>query len=430
MMSPTSRLLIVSVVLSAATACAFDQIEQEPIKYSTTPATDPVARLQARIAKGEVKLGVDEKHGYLRGLLKELQIPEASQMLVFSRTSLQRNKISPRTPRALYFNDDVYVGWLQNSEIMELTAIDPQLGSVFYTVKPGADAPVITRVNDNCLQCHAGPMTQYVPGLLVRSVYPDPTGNPVLSVGTFRTYQTSAFKERWGGWYATGTHGAQRHMGNAILRDEDKPETLNRDYGANVTDLSQRFDVEPYLTPHSDLIALLVLEHQAQMHNLITALNYGTRLALRDEAIMNKALNRGDNFRSDSTMSRIKSHAEPLLQYLLFSEEALFTEPVAGTTDYAQQFQALGPKDKHGRSLRELDLTRRVFKYPCSYLIYSEQFDALPALAKEYVYQRLWDILNGKDSSKEFAHLTAAERVAIREILLETKIGLPAYWKK
>src|SRR5215510_13614103 len=82
-----------------------------------------------------------------------------------------------------------------------------------------------------------------------------------------------------------------------------------------------------------------------------------------------------------------------------------------------------------GRSLRDLDLKRRLFKYPCSFLIYSETFDALPDAAKGAVYKRLWEILTGRDRSPRFAGLSQSERQAVLEILLETKSGLPEYWK-
>ena len=172
----------------------------------------------------------------------------------------------------------------------------------------------------------------------------------------------------------------------------------------------------------------MVLEHQAELHNLLTRANLQTRMALHDEAELNKALGRPADYRSESTTSRIKSAGEPLVKGLLLSGEAKLTDRVKGTSGFAEEFVKRGPRTRDGRSLRDLDLTKRLFKYPCSYLIYSEAFEGLPDAAKEYVYRRLWDVLSGKDTSAEFAHLSADDRKAIRDILLETKKGLPDYW--
>src|SRR5262249_15348619 len=199
--------------------------------------------------------------------------------------------------------------------------------------------------------------------------------------------------------------------------------------GANLTDLSDRFNTNAYLSPHSDIVALMVLEHQAEMHNRIGRATLLTRLALFEEASINKALDRPAGYRSETTISRIKSAGEPLVKYMLFSDEARLTDRVRGTSDFAEMFSKRGPHDKRGRSLRDLDLEHRLFAYPCSYLIYSQAFDAMPAPVKEYVYRRLWEVLSGQDTSEDFRHLTAADRRAILEILRETKSNLPDSWR-
>jgi hypothetical protein len=260
-----------------------------------------------------------------------------------------------------------------------------------------------------------------VPGHTVRSVYPGRDGLPVFSAGTFVTTDQSPMEERWGGWYVTGTHGDQLHMGNLTVGNEAQAETLDRSAGANVKDLRRYFDTSAYLSPHSDLVALTVLQHQSYVHNLITRAGYEARKAVHYEELLNRELNRGANYRADSTLSRIKSASEPLVRGLLFSGEAKLREPIAGTSGFAKEFAARGPWDARKRSLRQFDLQTRLFRYPCSYLIYSEAFDALPGLTKEYVYRRLNEILTGKDQSKEFAHLSAADRNAILEIIRATK---------
>jgi hypothetical protein len=421
--------LLVLIAWTAAPVGAAD-IEREPINYSTAPADNAVTRLQQRLDAGRASLPYDAKVGYLRGLLRELQVPESSQVLVFSKTSMQRNCIGPKTPRALYFNDDTYVGFCQHGNVLEVGAIDPQLGTVFYTLdqKP-AGRPRFTRQDDVCLICHGSSSNQGFPGQLLRSVHADGEGLPILSAGSFRIDQTSPLRQRWGGWYVTGTSGKQAHLGNLIVREERPPEEIDNAAGLNVTDLSGRFRTSAYLTGHSDIVALMVLEHQAEMHNLITRANLQTRIALREEADINKALGRPADYRSESTASRVQNAGEPLVKYLLFSGEAPLTEEVRGTSGFAEEFAQRGPRDGQGRSLRDFDLRRRLFKYPCSYLIYSAAFDALPVPVKDYVLRRLWEVLSGKDTGPDFAHLSAAVRRAIRDILRATKPGLPAYWQ-
>jgi hypothetical protein len=214
-----------------------------------------------------------------------------------------------------------------------------------------------------------------------------------------------------------------------FVSDRRHPDQLETDAGANLTDLSNRFDVGPYLSKHSDIVALMVIEHQTQMQNLITAANFQARIALYHEAAINKALGRAADATSPHTERRFKAIADRLLKYLLFIDEAALSAPIAGTSGFADEFAARGPRDHRGRSLREFDLKTRMFRYPCSYLIYSEAFDSLPDRVRNYLYQRLWSVLTGDDESAELARLTATDRRAILEILVETKPNLPEYWK-
>jgi hypothetical protein len=301
---------------------------------------------------------------------------------------------------------------------------------VFYTLDQQPDAkPVLQRQGDSCLICHGSSQNQGFPGHLIRSVYADSEGHPVLSLGTVRVDQTTPLSKRWGGWYVTGTAGKQAHLGNLIVEGRPRPEEIDNSANLNVTDLGKRCRTSGYLTPHSDIVALMVLEHQAELHNRITRAGFQTRRALYEEAELNKALGRPAAQRSDLTERRIQGACEPLVKYMLFSGEAKLTEPVKGTSGFAEEFVKHGPRDGKGRSLRELDLRTRLFRYPCSYLIYSEAFDGLPAAAKEYVLQRLWDVLSGVETSDAFAHLSAGDRRVIREILLATKKDLPDYWR-
>ncbi len=424
------RLLFSAVACSALanSALAVDY-DRPPINYSQSTPDNCISRLQQQIDQGKVALAHDGHLGYLPALLKSLGVNESSQTLVYSKTSFQRHRISPETPRALYFNDDVYIGFCQLGEVLEISAVDAQLGAVFYSLsQDDTDKPQFVRQNDNCLLCHAGSHTQGYPGHIVRSVYVDAAGQPVLAMGTHRVDQSLPIKQRWGGWYVTGSHGDQQHLGNLIVRGGTRrPEEIDNRSGLNVTDLRDRFDTQNYLTPHSDLVALMVLEHQVEMHNLLTRASMQTQQALYDESLLNRELKRPADYRSESTTSRIRAACEPLVKYMLCHEEAELTAPLRGSTPFARQFAERGPRDRLGRSLRELDLERRLFKYPCSYLIYSSSFDALPAVAREYIWRRLGEVLSGQDMSREFAHLALGDRRAIREILRDTK-DIPAQW--
>ncbi len=408
--------------ITVAVALPFDDIDDEPIRYSSSRPDNAVSRLQGQMDRGEVKLKRDPVAGYLPAVLKALNVPVSSQTLVWSKTSLQRDWISPRNPRALYFNDEVYVGWVNGGRVLEISAVDPQLGAVFYAVNQDAATPAkFVRQTHECLQCHGSTLSAGVPGHIMRSVFADATGQPILNAGTFLTTDQSPLEERWGGWYVTGTHGAQRHMGNLITHSATQAANANLAAGANVTSLAKRFDTSAYLTGHSDIVALMVMEHQAHLHNLITRAHHETRRALHFEQLLNRDLGRPATFRSDSTTSRIKSVCEPLVRALLFVKEAPLTFQIEGTSGFRTEFEKGGPRDKQGRSLRQLDLRQRLQRYPCSFLIHSDAFDALAPEAKQYVYRRLWEILDGRDTSPDFSHLSTADRSAVREILLETK---------
>lgn len=408
-----------------------DQLQDaQVIGYRTAGGNDPVARLQRRLNNGEVKLEYSEKNGYLESVLKFLKVPASSQGLVFSKTSFQLHRIMPSSPRAIYYNDELYVGWVRGGDVLELAAVDPKLGGVFYMLEQVKTAQPRFQRNDECLQCHASNSTRNVPGFVVRSVYPDARGYPIAPLGGFITNHSSPIKDRWGGWYVSGTHGSERHLGNVRFDEQGAEYNPAQLSTQNLTSLEPRFDTSNYLTPHSDIVALLVLEHQTQMQNLITKLGYETKLALHNQQVMDEALQRQGEELSDSTRRRIERAAEDLLRYMLFAGEARWQSPINGPTSFAKDFAAQGPRDKQGRSLRDLDLRQKLFRYPCSYLIYSEAFDALPQLARDQVYRQLWLVLAGQTKDKELAAIPAEERKAVLEILRETKRNLPAYFQQ
>ncbi|MDA8744369.1 hypothetical protein N9N28_07045 [Rubripirellula amarantea] len=412
--------LLVLLPASSSAVHAQGDYERPPIDYLNAEVHDPCAVLAKKLESGEVKLDYDPTYGYLKSVLKELDVPVSSQTLVFSKTSLQLHRISPRMPRSLYFNDDVYVGYCQRGDVLEFAATDAKQGATFYTLKQTPKGtPEFVRDKGGCLSCHASSRTQNIPGYLVRSVFSDAAGRPKLGSGTFTTDHTSDFKDRWGGWYVTGSHGKMRHMGNTLCTGDEH--TFDRESGANEDDLSERFRTDTYLTPHSDIVALMVLEHQTQMHNAIAAANYETRSALHQSFQMNELLDRPKDHVSESAQRRIESASQRVLKYLLMCDEFQLTDTVSGSTTFADDFTTKGKLDSQGRSLREFDLETRLFKYPCSYLIYSAAFDGMPDEVRSRVLVKLKAILDGQDQSPEYAHLTPPMRRDILEILRDTK---------
>ena len=398
-----------------------------PINYRSSDLDDPIARLEKRMEHGEVKLNYQPQHGYLRSVLEELKVPVSSQALVFSKTSFQFPLITPSTPRALYYNDDVYVGQVHNAKFLEFVAFDTRQGAIFYVMdEHQSDHPRFERAAVDCVQCHVASATHGVPGVMLKSVLTKPSGYPAGGAKTYVTGQESPLSQRWGGWYVTALRGAELGLGNAMVTSAEHPEQLAKPTVANVTNLNDRLIPAGYLTGSSDIVAQLVLAHQTQMHNLITQTTYKTRLALfADEKNNSPAC-----AISEVARQQIEAPVEQLVRYLLFADEAPLEAPVVGNTGFTEEFAARGPFDSHGRSLRQFDLKTRIFRYPCSYLIYSETFDAIPAPAKQQVYQRLFEVLSGHDQSADFKSLSANDRSNILEILVETKPGLPPQWKQ
>jgi hypothetical protein len=379
------------------------------VKYGTTMPSDPVAQLDRRLRHGELTLTAEGPSGYLKSVLTALHVPTESQVLVFSKTSFQAPRIGPGNPRAIYFNDTVAVGWVRGGEVLEFVGQDPNLGAVFYTLSQNATGTPRFERNDACVSCHASEATSYVPGMFVGSVFPGPDGTTMYGPA-YTTDHRTPFDIRWGGWFVTGTHRANRHMGNAVAHDSTDLAAMVTPQSVHVTSLEGRFDSTGYLSLHSDLVALLVLEHQARMLNLITRVGWEARIGSKEAG------------------RSIESAAAELVDYLLFVDEAPLPGPIAGTSGFAKLFESQGPRDSRGRSLRDLSLSDRLLKYPCSYLIYSEPFDAMPAAMKAAVYARMWEILSGADNDPRYARLTDADRQAILGILRETKADMATHF--
>jgi hypothetical protein len=378
--------------------------DEDTIAYSKTKSEGPVAKLQARLDRGEAQLVRDGRYDFLLSVLTNLQARPSSQMLVFSKTSFQRDRIDPQHPRGIYFGDNVYVGYIPGSPLLEIAEVDPKLGAVFYTLDQSQPKPRFTRT-DQCLECHASARSMGVPGHLVRSFATDERGGVDLASGVSQVNHRTPFEERWGGWYVSGTHGMMTHRGNRFGAGTNAL--------GNLTSLARFFDTDAYPQASSDIVALMVLEHQTHGQNFITRLNYESTLALKQYG----------------HVRYLKSITEAFVKYLLFTEETPLAAPVRGVSEFAREFAAAGPRDARGRSLRDFDLQTRMFKYPCSYLIYSDAFAALPAPIREKIYERMLEILNGKEAGEDHAKLSRESRRAILEILAQTKSDLPKAWR-
>ena len=391
------------------------------IAYSTGPVDNAVVDLNRQVREGAVELTFDGESGYLRSVLEALDIPVESQVAVFSPTSNRAPLITSTNPRAIYFRDDVAVAWVRGSDELELAVQDRRQGSVFYTLaQTPAAAPQLER-DDQCLACHLTWDSLGVPGLQVLSTFPL-TSDPNAYATGFTSDHRARIEDRWGGWYVTGRHEPFVHMGNVEVTDVDDPQATIGVPRPELPSLAGLFDATGYLTPHSDMAALMVLEHQAHMTNLITQVGWEARRILYREAA-------GGAPAGDGAAELLRESIVYLVDYLLFVDEAPLARPIRGSGGFAAAFAARGPRDSRGRSLRELDLDRRLMRYPCSYMIYTRAFDALPPPAKAGIYQRLWDVLAGRVTDAVYDRLAPADRAAIVEILIDTKPDLPDYFR-
>ena len=374
-----------------------------------TSERDPVSQLNDSLNSGNLPLNFEPKQGYLAGILKSLDIDPDSQVLVFSKSSMQSSHIGIDNPRAIYFNDETYVGWIPGAPLIEVMSVDPKNGAVFYTIPTEMSAkPSFKRESGECSPCHGGRAGVQAPGLIARSSHVAPSGYPRVFGRTFSVHSRSPIKQRWGGWYVTGTHGSERHMGNEPSLGTDNEHSIDMEKGSNVTDLSKYFDTSKYLSPHSDIVALMVLEHQMDVQNELS------NFALRATGVL--AREKSD----DAARPELDRIAAPLVETLLCSGEPKFTSPIQGTSPFAAQYSKRSPQDKRNRSLSQLDLTQRLFKYPCSPLVYSRSFNALPVQAKAVVFRAMTKVLKGSESNPLYSHLTADDKKAVYEILTDT----------
>ena len=392
-----------------------------PSRAEDLAATNIVEEFQRKLDAGTAKLKFsDDGHGYLPDLLRAFHIPRDSQLLVFSASSLQFDRINQKTPRALYFQNDVAVGSVLDGRLIEIITTDKNSDIAFYTLDVAkVDQPKFVRRSSECIICH-GFASRWAPGMMVANMDTGVNGQLLNLTPThvFRlTDDRTPFDERYGGWYVTGNTGMMQHRGNVTLDPAD-PVTLPSD-GLNVASVADRIEATRYLERGSDIVSLLTLEHQAGFVNIVTRINAQYR-GLKNISVV-PALR--------STQEDIDASIDELVRYLVFADEVVLPSPVEGSSTFSQTFVQLGPHDAQGRSLRDFDLKTRVFRYPLSYMVYSQSFDDLNPTAKELVWRRLYDILCGADRSANAPHIDRAAGAAAIAILAATKSGLPDYWK-
>ena len=448
-----TRILTIALLLGAATtgmAADSDRLrtrtqydaEYPVIDYSGPAIRNRVSRVQQQLQSGELQLAWDPKFGYLKSLMKALDINEDSQVLVFSRTSLQVEYITGHVPRAIYFNDDTYIGYVQDSPLIEIATIDSQKGAVFYSFdnRQGRRPTYLSREGSRCLSCHDtfSQMGGGVPRVMVMSAPVEDASDTRDYLHADETDDRTPLAQRWGGWYVTGRTGAQTHFGNLALRDERAGERLRQVSGkrGDIDNVRRYVDRSRWPTDQSDVVALLVLEHQTYLQNTITRVNYKVRtiMSREDPAAAGAAQSAPPPRRWEDITSadrqRLRQMMEPLVRALFFQGAATYADRIQGNNGFADRVSQLGPRDSKGRSLRELDLSTRLPRYPLSYQIYSEQFDGLPEYALEYIHSRIVEVLQGRDTTGISASMTADERKAITEILIDTKPALAALLNK
>lgn len=363
-----------------------------PIDYDADP-DDPFARLARDLDAGRRSLDRRDPEAYLTSLLAALEVPVESQLLVFSKTAANVRQVAPDNPRAIYFNDVAYIGWVPGADVLELAGIDPVRGAIFYTLPLASDRPLRFERQRSCLTCHVSQSTLSIPGLMRRSLMTDAQGRP--KVGYSAVDHDAGYLKRWGGWYVTGTPSAWPHSGNlfgeeAIERHRDDPAAT-----AYRETLEGLFAPEKHLLPTSDVAAHLILDHQWHGQNLI--------LRVHHEALLGRH-------------SDVESR---LVRYLLFLDEPPLPASIADSGISRRWFESRGPFDRAGRSLRQLNLSDRLLEYRCSWLIHSPSFAAMPAVVQLRLAQAMRTILSGESPDSE--KLPAGERAAILEILAETK---------
>jgi hypothetical protein len=393
-------LTLMAVVASGAAEFEPD-LSAEAHRYFDRVPTDRFTRRLDELEGGRVELDRSSELAFVKSLLKALGIPESSQMLVFSNTSLQLSLINPSNPRALYFNDELYLGWVPGGKI-EMATIDAELGAVFYIFDvPRSGGNIRVERARRCMNCHANEDTFHVPGLAVKSVAPAAGGGSLDSFRKEISGHGVPLAERFGGWHVTGDGGMDGHLGNRMGK------LFQGEITWTPLEPGKRFDWNRYPVSTSDLLPHLVHEHQVGGVNRMARAQYRVR-ELRAA---------GKGTLSAVAQSAVEEDARELVRYLLFADEVAL--PSAGLpgdesfrTDFAKARVAV-----EGRSLKDFDLKTRMFRYRCSFLVHTPQFAGLDPEVRGRVLRGLESALASGGTNPEFRYLGEDEKAVIRSIL-------------
>lgn len=372
-------------------------IDGEPHRYFDRASGDRFLRTLDGLRDRPGALDRSGEQAFVRSLLAALGVPESSQLLVFSNTSLQLGLINPSNPRALYFSDDVYVGWVAGGKI-EVAAVDPELGAVFYLMPiPRGEEPPVPERSRRCMNCHANEDTLHVPGLSIRSVAPAATGGSLDAYRTGLSGHGIPLSQRLGGWHVTGDGDGRGHLGNRMGRLESGEVTWTS------LEPGKRFSWGRYPVATSDLAAHLLHEHQAGAVNRIARAQYLARELGRTPGADGEA--------------RLDAEARALAGYLLFADEAPLPAPL-GTGDprFREEF-ARGRRAVDGHALRDLDLRTRLLRHRCSYMIHTAQFDGLEPRMRGRVLSWMARAVGEAPGPRGLDHLPPEEKRVIRTIL-------------
>lgn len=419
--------LLLAPVLSASAlrAQAFNDFLVPPHDYNSIRGRDAMSRLIERTAAGEDTFGEETGLPLLRRLLDELDMPESSQVLLFSKTSLQREYIDPENPRAIFFNENGYVSWMPDG-VIEVLMFDPDAGGLFFIEElpeERSDPRMAFVKGRGCTGCHSGSATNFLPGPMARSGHVDAEGKRIGSIsGHIRMNHGVPLSDRWGGFYVTGAHASLGHLGNALARREGGKTILDRHGAPMLSELSGIFDVSRYPRRDADALALLLFDHQIEAHNLLMETRYRWRLVEYERE-------RSGGEASTIAREGLERGLRRLVRYLLFADEAsLDGSALSVSSDFRRDFLASRRTDPEGRSLRDLDLGERMFTHRLSYMIDSQAFAEAPREMRALVYERLGGILLPEATPDDFDYFDEGEREAIVSILKATKDDLPPGW--
>ncbi|MFK7743144.1 MAG: hypothetical protein AB8H80_22710 [Planctomycetota bacterium] len=454
MRSFAANLLPALLLAGAASSLSAQSFYRRPPNdYRRTADRNVATDLNQRLAAGVAVLEWEPQRGRLDALLRALGISPSSQTLVFSKTSLQRHRIGPGNPRALYFGSDAYVGWIPGARNLEVAVGDDLLGLAFYTLTQRQDGVAQLVRSDSCLSCHGSARTESEPGLLLRSVFPDASGDPLASAGESRMDHRAPIRDRWGGWLVTGKLQG-RHRGNGVARlaasgshvvdgaaGDDLHALLAALHAGDAQpadgpaeeDLGGLFTFLPdrYPAPTSDIAALLALEHQASVHNLLIRASMQARYLVDKDARLAGAVLDGKSSDVEAA-SREASRLQPstvalmdrlagdiVAELLLDGEADLSSHAVRSEPRFAQQFEQQWPSDESGLALGKLDLTKRTFTLPLSPMVHAPAFRRMPTVLRESVLRRLAvAIVRGVTPGS--VRLRRSERTALEQHLRAT----------